>query len=84
LGIIADSFVKKRTPKYRDIYDKAKAKLVLKEYPEGYLKEHFKGKYKDTDIKLTKLHIDKRARRKMMQIFVRDLYNKWKEIEKRK
>lgn len=91
LGIVADSFIKQRTPKYRNIYDKEKEKLSKKEYPVGYLHKDFNFKkkkggycYKETDTKLTKLHIDKRARRKMMQIFVRDLYNKWKEIEKRK
>lgn len=59
---VGDSFIKQRTPKYRDIYDTEKARqLVLVEslHPKG------------TGIKG---HADMRARRKMNQEFMKDLW----------
>ena len=59
---VGDSFIKKRTPKYRDIYDTEKAKqLVVCEplHPKGV------G---------IKAHADMRARRKMVKEFLKDLW----------
>lgn len=77
LGIIADSFIKQRTPVYRDIYDNEKKQELAKVYPEGYLSKHCNNgkKYKKIDIHITKLHAHNRARRKMIQIFIQHYYN---------
>lgn len=77
LGIIADSFIKQRTPVYRDIYDNEKKQELAKVYPIGYLSQHCNNgkKYKKEDVHITKLHAHNRARRKMMQIFIQHYYN---------
>jgi hypothetical protein len=67
---IADSFVKQRTHPYRGIYDNEKVIQQERVYPIGHLKKNFGGKYKDSDVKLTKLHVELRARRKMIKIFL--------------
>jgi len=69
LGIIGDSFIKQRTPVYRGIYDSVKKKELVKEYPAGFLKEHYNG-YKKDDTKLLLGHAHNRAIRKMMKIFL--------------
>ncbi len=59
---VGDSFIKQRTPKYRDVYDTEKAKqLVVCEplHPKGV------G---------IKAHADMRARRKMVKEFLKDLW----------
>lgn len=58
LGVLADNFIKKRTPKYKEIYDKEK----IKQAKNG----------------LTKLHVHRRAKRKMIKTFIKDLWINWK------
>ena len=57
LGVLADNFIKKRTPKYREIYDQEKERQLQ----NG----------------LTKAHAHRRAIRKMMKEFLKDLWNYW-------
>jgi hypothetical protein len=65
---IGDCFVKARTPKYRDIYDKAK---------EEYTKRHLNGECEACN-KIKKAdkpgHPDAMARRKMIKAFLIDYY----------
>jgi len=82
--LVSDSFIKQRTPKYREIYDKEKEKQLNKEYPEGYLKENYNKSnntngYKKSDIKIKLGHADNRARRKIVKVFLKDLYLQWKK-----
>lgn len=69
LGVIADSFIKQRTPLYRDIYDNTKQTELAKIYPIGHLKEHYNG-YEETDTKLLLGHAHNRAMRKTAKIFL--------------
>ncbi|KUO40627.1 MAG: hypothetical protein APZ16_04420 [Candidatus Hadarchaeum yellowstonense] len=93
---IADSFVKKRTPVYRRIYDEAKVRESEKlGHPEKEpkncpmyiecmkrLEEKARRTGKEAPEKPPcKLHIDYRARRKMVKRFLADLWAKWREIE---
>lgn len=61
---LGDSFIKQRTPKYRDIYDKEKEKQI--------------SICKEIDKKGWKGHADNRARRKMVKVFLKDLWIEWK------
>lgn len=61
---LGDSFIKKRTPKYRDIYDREKEKQI--------------PVCKEIDKKGWKGHADNRARRKMVKVFLKDLFIEWK------
>jgi len=69
---VGDSFVKQRTPKYRDIYDKEKEKqFKLGDYDEK------KNVMRNKDIEgspQSKGHADNRARRKMVKRFLADYY----------
>jgi len=92
---ISDSFIKQRTPFYRDIYDKAKNKENEKlgnplENPENcpYYKECLQ-KLKKKAQKLgrerkptpCKLHIHYRAMRKMAKRFLADFWVAWRRLE---
>ena len=69
LGIIGDSFIKQRTPHYRDIYDNEKIKqrkLHPEAVPTGN-KTGFKKKYTD-------MHVHRMAIRKMMKRFIADYW----------
>lgn len=57
--LLADEFIKQRTPKYRDIYDKEKEKQLGQGLKKG--------------------HADNRARRKMVKIFLKDLWLEWEK-----
>lgn len=61
--LISDSFIKQRTPKYRDIYDKEKEKQIP--ICQALDKKGWKG------------HADNRARRKAVKIFLKDLWIEW-------
>lgn len=97
LGVLADNFIKQRTPKYRDIYDKEKKKqMELLEKTTDKLKSTLNvssqketgEKAKDTVKPIFALssppvslgHAHKRARRKMIKEFVKDLFVEWKKL----
>jgi len=63
--LIGESFIKARTPKYREIYDKEKEKQI--------------PTCKKIDKKGWKGHANNRARRKMVKLFLKDLYLEWKD-----
>jgi hypothetical protein len=79
---IADSFIKHRTPLYRDIYDEVKPREAAKlNHPEVdpkncpmYIKCRSKGKS-------CKRHIDYRAKRVMVKRFLADLWACWRALE---
>ncbi len=66
LGVVADQFVKQKTPKYREIYDVEKKKQL----------EVLKGE------KTCKGHAERRARRKAAKYFMKDLWKEYRRIEK--
>lgn len=71
---IGDCFIKQRTAKYRDIYDKEKEK----QFKIGAYDEK-SNKMLNKDIEgapQSKGHADNRARRKMVKEFLKDYYNK--------
>lgn len=72
---IGDSFVKQRTPFYRDIYDKEKARqLKLMEKPT------LSRKPDELSVPKNKLHADLRSRRKMVKIFLAHYWMACKEL----
>ncbi len=97
---ISDSFVKQRTPFYRNIYDKEKKKQVkmLDSFLEGLSKEDLKKfkKIKKRDEKrefvsevnpkapVSLMNADLRARRKMVKIFLAHYWQACKELTKQK
>jgi hypothetical protein len=84
LGVLADSFVKQRTPVYRDIYDQEKARQLARPHPAGELAEKFNGrgkKYRDTDLNLWPCHAEKRARRKAAKVFLLHSWMVWRALE---
>lgn len=68
--LVGDSFLKQRTPYYREIYDKEKQRLEALEFKPGELHEKYPNNYKVTDTKLAPLHIHRRAMRKMIKRFL--------------
>jgi len=81
LGTLADSFVRKRTSVYREIYDDEKEKQLAKEYKQGELAKHWCG-YREKDTHLLRNHAHKRARRKMVKIFLSHLWVIWRQLER--
>lgn len=77
---IGDCFIKQRTIPYRLVYDNEKERLAKVRFEPGILKEKFGGKYKKDSVELTKMHIDLRARRKMMKVFLQHYYVKTKLV----
>ena len=93
--LISDSFVKHRTPKYREIYDKEKKKqliflddatLILKPMvqmqnpkKEEKVVETMKTIYTLSSPPKSKMHAEKRARRKSVKEFLKDL---WIEMDR--
>lgn len=72
---IADSFIKGNSPVYRQIYDSEKEKQFSLRFPKGELRKRYNsrgkdGPYKEDDLQLSKGHVDNRARRKMVKIFL--------------
>jgi hypothetical protein len=75
--LISDSFIKHRTPVYRDIYDTEKNKQL------GKIKWKNKKKTeiaKDSEVK-SRLHADLRARRKAVKIFLENYWVCAREIK---
>lgn len=67
---IADSFMKQRSPIYREIYDKEKKKQARRRYKKGELFKKYGKPYKKDDIHISKGHAHNRALRKMVKIFL--------------
>jgi len=68
---IANSFVNQRTPCYRDIFDAEKTRLQnQEEYPAGELFSLYGKPYTEKDTRLKPSHINNRAMRKMIKIFL--------------
>jgi hypothetical protein len=65
VGVMADIFIKHRTPKYRDIYDEYKNRLIND------------PKHADK----TDAHRHRMAMRYMIKRFLVDLHMKWRELE---
>ena len=91
---ISDSFIKQRTPKYRDIYDKEKKKqLMLLETKDNLKPTNIKSKKKREETTelvkpinhlsppKSKLHVENRARRKAVKEFLKDFYLEGKKLE---
>lgn len=80
---IADSFIKQNTPKYREIYDKEKARqlILMEEEKSQHPAEnhHHKGSPPSS-----KMHAHKRAMRVMVKAFLKDLWIQWKSISEEK
>ncbi len=74
------SFIPFATTHYADIYRKEKARQLAREYPMGELAANFRG-YKPADTKLRPLHVERRARRKAVKVFVLDTWLIWRAIE---
>lgn len=66
MGILADSFIKQRTPVYRKIYDDAKAREASR---------------KDDNRPKSKMHAHLRAKRKAVKIFLAHLWAEWRRLE---
>jgi len=84
---IGDSFIKQRTPFYREIYDKAKERENEKlnyplENPKNcpFYKE-CKRKLKKAKAPACALHIHYRAMRKMVKRFLADFWAAWRSLE---
>ena len=69
IGVLADSFVKQRTPKYRELYENYKERC------------NQQGVGKDQRWKSVG-HVDNAARRFIAKRFLADLYNAWRTLEK--
>lgn len=80
IGIIADSFMKQRTPIYRGIYDSEKAKQLARSYPPGELASKWHG-YKVEDTHLLLNHAHKRALRKVAKLFLSHLWVIWRQLK---
>jgi hypothetical protein len=75
--LIADEFVKMRTPVYRDLYDQEK--LRLRElHPEPVKREKAIGKITHD---YTDAHIHAMALRKIVKVFLSHLWLKWRTAE---
>lgn len=65
LGVLADNFLRQRTPIYRDVYDRTKKKelKLMKEYGKGV-------ELGDKTTVECRAHAHNRAKRKMIKIFI--------------
>lgn len=87
IGILADNFVKQRTPVYREIYDREKALQIelVKIHGVGKTLENGKTtvsvKTRIVDGKEVNNHAHLRAKRKMVKIFLEHFWSKWREVE---
>lgn len=75
--LIADQFIKQRTPGYREIYDAEKARL-RQEHPEPEPDDRRGSPFK---MRWTDQHIHAMAMRKMVKIFLQHLWLVWRESE---
>jgi hypothetical protein len=78
VGVLGDIFIKHRTPKYRDEYDKYKARITERE--NGLVakaKADGDTKYK----RKADAHLNRMAIRYMIKRFLVDLYIQWRTME---
>jgi len=90
IGVVADLFVKQRSPVYRKIYDRHKAEQTERVFEPGFLMKEFNGRgprvkgranrYGPEDTRLGAAHANNRAMRKMMQIFLIHLWVIWRQL----
>lgn len=80
LGVLARVFIM-QNEKYKGIYDAEKVRQQEKVFSEGELKKIYSW-YKKTDTNLSKGHCDKRAKRKMVKEFIKELWLTWRKVEK--
>lgn len=80
LGIIADNFIRQRTPLYREIYDTEKERQLNKIYQPGELAAKWHG-YKESDVHVSRGHAHNRAKRKMVKVFLSHLWEVWRRME---
>ena len=66
MGILADSFIRQRTPVYRGMYDDEKDRQT---------------KRVDENKPKNKMHAHLRAKRKMVKLFLSHLWQRWRELE---
>lgn len=82
LGVVADSFIKCRTPKYRDEYDNYKTRIQQRELALAHMTEAQQistiGK---VFVPKSPLHIHHMALRYMIKRFLVDLYKVWRDLE---
>lgn len=72
--LIPDQFIKGRTPVYRGIYDEEKEKSMK-------IMEEDQTKPKEQRRVHSKLHAERRARRKVGKIFLHHFWKTWRELE---
>jgi len=72
LYLLAETFIMLKNPKYYNEYVKAKKKLRTR-FPEAIVRPDGKLKYND-------MHIHQMAIRKMMRLFLTDLYYTWSKL----
>jgi hypothetical protein len=84
---VGDSFIKHRTPFYRDLYDKTKIEENTKlndplKNPKNCTEyENCMKRLKKAKKPSCKMHIHRRASRKMVKRFLADLWVEWRTIE---
>jgi hypothetical protein len=72
--LVPDQFIKQRTPVYRGIYEDEKARSLQ------LMEEDAKKSKEDRRVQ-SKLHAERRARRKVGKIFLHHLWKAWRELE---
>lgn len=78
--ILLDSFIRCRTPVYRDLYDAEKERQKARVYAPGELARLGYG-YSEGDTRLRGGHAERRARRKVAKIFLLHLWLVWRALE---
>lgn len=79
LGVLGDSFVKQRTPIYRDVYDREKEKQLP--ICEGLFKGRKVVKKDGSDGKIPwKMVAEKRARRKATKLFCKKYFKAYRRL----
>lgn len=77
---IGESFVKQRTPFYRQIFEQEKEKQLNKEFKKGELKEKYGKPYEEDETHLRQGHANDRGKRKMVKIFLAHYWQACKEL----
>jgi hypothetical protein len=72
--LIPDQFIKQNSPVYRGIYDEEKAKSIK-------MMDEDANKPKDDQRVKSKLHAERRARRKAGKIFLSHFWKAWRTLE---
>ncbi len=77
VGVLADSFIKQRTPEYRFVYDTYKERITQREnIAEESAKQTGENFKRRPDVQLHRMAI-----RYMIKRFLVDLYQKWRTFE---